>query len=309
MNEVSNRGMEEDRRSGPTSRRSSFALVQHYIGRLAHHVRAIQELLQDAQHLSPLLDNPAVYKIHAPSAVPPPIRDSHTNLRGILNRMFTTKDSERTMLENGLLYLDKVAGIFENFLRPYDGSLLEVHAEIQVLEYFFRMQKSFVEDDRFIACSKPACLCCEMYLKYHPARVMMYSSHRKIWTKWSPPHVQQFDNENPAARQQKDILNKMTQDLREQVVTHVLQRLPSIRWHPDSITNITDIRESGISSDSLDVSGAETPETRPSTYSQIHQSRPNSPPGTELSDSSDAGTNFDEDSGSENGGVSLFDSI
>lgn len=308
MNEILSRGLEDERRTGPTSRRSSFVLVQHYIGRLAHHIRAIKELLRDTQYLSHVLDNYAVCKIYAPSAVPPPIRDSHTNLRGILNRMFKNNDSERKMLEGGLLHLDKVVGIFKDFLRPYDGSLLDVHAEVQVLEYFYKMQKSFAGDDRFIACSKPACLCCEMYLKYHPARVMVSSSHRKIWTKWSPPHVQGFDNENPAARQQKDILTKMTQDLREQVITHVLQRLPSNRWHPDSITNITDVRQFGISSDSLEVSGAETPKTPPSTYSRIHQSRSNSPPDTDLSDNLDAETEFDEDSGSENGGVPLFDS-
>ncbi|KAJ6125801.1 hypothetical protein N7471_010294 [Penicillium samsonianum] len=248
MNEILSRGLEDERRSGPTSRRSSFILVRHYIGRLAHHIRAIKELLRDTQDLSHLLDNYAVCKIYAPSAVPPPIRDSHTNLRGILNRMFKNNDSERKMLDGGLLHLEKVVGIFKDFLRPYDGSLLDVHAEVQVLEYFYKMQKSFAGDDRFIACT----------------RVMVSSSHRKIWTKWSPPHVQQFDNENPAARQQKDILIKMTQDLREQVITHVLQRLPPNRWHPDSITNITNIQQFGISSDSLEVSGAESPETPPS---------------------------------------------
>lgn len=308
MKEILSRGLEDERRSGPTSRRSSFVLVRHYIGRLAHRVRAIKELLRDTQDLSHLFDNYAVCKIYAPSAVPPPIRDSHTNLRGILNRMFKNNDSERKMLEGGLLHLDKVAGIFEDFLRPYDGSLLNVHAEIQVLDYFYNTQKSFAGDDRFIACSKPACLCCEMYLKYHPARVMVSSSHRKIWTKWSPPHVEQFDNESDAAWQQKVILIKMTQDLREQVITHVLQRLPPNRWHPDSITNITDIREVGISSDSLEASGAEGPETPPSTYSQIHQSRSNSPPDIDLSDNLNTEMGLDEDSGSENGGVPLFDS-
>jgi hypothetical protein len=120
--------------------------------------------------------------------------------------------------------------------------------------------------------------------------------------------VEQFDNESDAAWQQKVILIKMTQDLREQVITHVLQRLPPNRWHPDSITNITDIREVGISSDSLEASGAEGPETPPSTYSQIHQSRSNSPPDIDLSDNLDTEMGLDEDSGSENGGVPLFDS-
>ncbi|KAJ5288323.1 hypothetical protein N7508_011098 [Penicillium antarcticum] len=173
------------------------------------------------------------------------------------------------MLEDGLLHLNKVAEIFKTFLHPYYSSLLEVYAEVQVLDYFYKMQMAFAGADRFIACT----------------RVMVHSSHRKIWTKWSPLCVQQFDDKNPAARQQKDILNKMTQDLREQVTTHVLQRLPSNRWHPDSNTNITDIREFGINSESLEVSGAETPETL-----------------------SNAGTDLGEDSGSENGGVPLFNS-
>ncbi|KAJ6019768.1 hypothetical protein N7499_003139 [Penicillium canescens] len=284
MNEILSRGLEDERHSGPTSKRSSFILVHHYIGRLAHHIRATKELHRDTKDLSHLLDSYAVCKIPAPSAVPPPIRDSHTNLRGILNRMFKHDDHEREMLEDGLLHLNKVAGIFENFLRQYDGSLLEVHAEIRLLEYFHKSQRSFAGEDRFIACSKPACLCCEMYFKYHPARVMVSSSHRKIWTKWSPPLVQHFNDESPAARQQKYILNKMTKDLREQVAIHILQHLPSKRWHPDSITNITDIRRFGISSDLPEVSGIESPETHPSTCTQVHQNRFNSPLEAEFSD-------------------------
>lgn len=60
----------------------------------------------------------------------------------------------------------------------------------------------------------------------------------------------------------------MTQGLRKQVITHVLQSLPPNRWYPDSITNITDIRQFDISSDSLEVSDVETPETPPSAYSR-----------------------------------------
>lgn len=47
------------------------------------------------------------------------------------------------MLEDGLLRLDKVARILKTFLRPYDGSLLEVHPQNQLLEYFYKTQLSF----------------------------------------------------------------------------------------------------------------------------------------------------------------------
>lgn len=165
MKEISNRGLQDEQRSGPSSRRSSFSSVKHYIGRLAHHIRAIHELLWDTLGVGYLLDNHAVCKISAPSAIPPPIRDSQTNLRGILNRMFTNGDRERPILEDGLLNLNKVAKVFENFLRQYNGSPREVHAEVQLLEDFFERERSFAMNDRFIACSKPACLCCELYLK------------------------------------------------------------------------------------------------------------------------------------------------
>ncbi|CAG8266442.1 unnamed protein product [Penicillium salamii] len=154
MKHILGRDFEDERRSGPTSRRSSFVIGQYYIGRLAHYKRAIKELIRDTQDLSPLLENHAILKIYASSAVTPPIRNSHSNLPGILNRMLKNNDSQRKT-------------------------------------------------------------CPRM---------------------WSSSHVQQFDNKNSAATHQKDILSKITQDLREQVIQCVLQRLASTGWHPDSTT-------------------------------------------------------------------------
>lgn len=138
---------------------------------------------------------------------------------------------------------------------------------------------------------------------------MVYASHPKIWTKWSPPLVQHFDKNHPAARQQKTILSKMTQDLRDQMVTNILQRLPPNRWHPNSATNITNIWGLGIGSETLEVSGAEISQAHPIPLSLFYQGESNSPSGTEFSDNTDAGMDSDDDSVSENGGVSLDDSI
>ncbi|CAG8105909.1 unnamed protein product [Penicillium salamii] len=305
VNELGRRGSEEEMWLSPSRKRSSFILVRHYFGRLAHHIRASKELIRDSEDLGHLFDHYAVCPIYAPSAVPPPICDSHTNLRGILNRMFKENSEERDMLKDGLLHLNKVGGIFNTFLRQYNGSALEVHAEVQVLEYFWKMRMSFAGEDRFIACSKPACVCCELYFEYHPARVMVSSSHRKVWKKWSPPYIEQFDNKHPAARQQRDVLNKMTENLREQVRCHVIQCLPSKRWHPDSITNITETRWSSFNSNSLETSDAETPKILSSITLQNHQNRCASSSDTKVVGTSDAEADFDEVFGSENGGVSL----
>jgi hypothetical protein len=175
-----------------------------------------------------------------------PLRDAHTNLEGILNRMFKSdNEKEKKMVEAGLIYLDRVSGIFDRFVRFYEQSGSEVHAEIEVLEHFHRSQLVFAGNDRFIACSKPACVCCELYFKYHPARMVMPSSHKKVWTKWSPPKMNYYAATGDMAKQQRKILSKITDDLREQVIDQVLQRSVHSLWHPDSRTCITESQVSG----------------------------------------------------------------
>ncbi|KAJ5873618.1 uncharacterized protein N7473_013177 [Penicillium subrubescens] len=306
VRELYDRAMEEEARRAPSEKRSSFFLVRHYVGRLAHHIRAPKQLIDDTEDLN-FLGNHTVYAIGAPSAVPPTIRDSQVNLRGILNRMFRKGDEERPQVEGGLLHLNKVAGVFGKFLHEYEHSSPEVHAEVQVLEHFHKMQKSFAGEDRFIACSKPACLCCEMYFKYHPAHVTVSCSHRKIWPNWSPPHLNHFDSQNPATRQQRDILNKMTGDLRGQVIAHVLQRSPSNPWHPDSITNITNVRYSDNFSVSFEVSNATTTKLFPVVLLSTHPNGFNSPPETAIPHILEGEADFDDVSDEEKGGVSIFD--
>lgn len=122
----------------------------------------------------------------------------------------------------------------------YEQAQPQVHAEIQCLEHFYRGRLRFADGDRFIACSKRACLCCELYFKHHPARMLGPASHRKVWTRWSPPLVENFGKNDVATWQQKQILNKITQELRDLVITQVLERSQSICWHPDSRTGITE---------------------------------------------------------------------
>lgn len=85
-------------------------------------------------------------------------------------------------MAQNLMYLDKITALFDKFLtfdKRSDGC---VHAEIKVLEHFYWSQLVFAGNDCFIACSKLACLFCELYFKHHPARIITSSSHRKVWT-------------------------------------------------------------------------------------------------------------------------------
>ncbi|KAL5335764.1 hypothetical protein BJX70DRAFT_309516 [Aspergillus crustosus] len=264
--ELAAQALRDKRSLGPTMRASPFDLVRHYLGRLAQHIRAPKSLVEDSYHLEYLIQSRTVCAVSAGPAVPCPMRDLHTNLSGILNRMFKSDDEERAMVEEGLLYINKTNSIFHDFVSEYDDRARQVHAEIQILEHFHQKKLSFVDGDRYIACSKPACLCCELYFKYHPAHMVVPSSHQKVWTAWSPPFLPAFVKGDSATQVQKRILSSISQDLRVQIIQQVLQRSRPSRWHPDSRTGITDIcpeldfdslEEQDNSSIKVDSSGAE----------------------------------------------------
>ncbi|EEA19952.1 hypothetical protein TMatcc_010096 [Talaromyces marneffei ATCC 18224] len=266
---------EDERELVPEAERSSFFSVRHYVGTLSRHIRAPRQLVEGSHNMRQILQIYTVMMVSPLAGVQLPLRDRHTNLRGIMNRMFKAHDVEKNMVEAGLVYLHRVSGVFDEFVTFYKESEGCVHAEIQVMEHFCQSQLAFAFNDRFIACSKPACLCCELYFKHHPARIVVPSSHRKVWTNWSPPRIEDFAAKEDMVIQQRQIMSKITHDVREQVIDQVLQRTSQIPWHPDSRTGITEslvtalqgisldpqlseVSDSDFDSDSVDSSESET---------------------------------------------------
>lgn len=259
--------------TNPMGKQSPFASVRHCFGRLAEHIRAPLQLIEDAGYLSQLLDSYEVCAIEPIAPVPRQFPDSQTTSRGILNRMLRKDDPERPQIEEALHLIDFKSGTFKQFYDFYRNCTPQVHAEVQVLEHFYRNQLRFVGNDRYVACSKPACLCCEMYFIHHPARMVIPASHNKVWPNWSPPLVERFAKNEPESRLQLDILNEMTAKIRRLAIAQILKQSPASHWHPDSLTNITvprrlscDFSEfcfDGSSDDSVvtvpDLSGTETP--------------------------------------------------
>lgn len=301
------KAFEDEGRAGPQGKRSSFVSVRHYVGRLAHHIRAPRELVEDAEHLSQLLETYNVYAIEPIPCVPRPMPDCHTTLPGILTRMLKKDDPERPEIERTLLYMDSQSGIFERFMKQYQGCKPLVHAEVQVLEHFYKMKLSFVGNDRYIACSKPACLCCEMYFKYHPGRMVVPESHRKVWIKWGTPLVEKSTGDNDEFKRQRDILNKMTEEVRGIAISKILEQSSTFPWHPDSRTGITENWPPSLSSSEFSNTESELSDMRDgpfssrrlvtTTGSQIYavENQPKIPEGP------------DEDSDSDgDGGVSIY---
>lgn len=67
------------------------------------------------------------------------------------------------------------------------GWRLKAHAEASMARFFLLGNRRFINDDRYIGCSKPSCTCCELYLQCLPGNFERRPCHGNTWTQWRLP--------------------------------------------------------------------------------------------------------------------------
>lgn len=227
------------------SRQQAFLLTRHYIGRLGSHPRAAKWLVTAGLKLPDLFDGftikrrPSLRPSLKPSLLPPPT-DHLTTLDGILKRMLP-KDSEgMAVYQEALRAMDTMFNIQESLFKVYQDKDFRprIHAELILLEYFYKEQLAFVDDDRFIGCSKPACYCCYHYISQHPGCFVRPQSHGIRYLNWLPPEPINIASKEEQTHQ-RDVLNKVIAQIRLDTLRQILQRRGASPWRPDSTTGIT----------------------------------------------------------------------
>ncbi|KAK8007926.1 dim2-associated protein 1- variant 1 [Apiospora arundinis] len=239
MKEITQRGRE--RHGVYPLHAELYQNLRHSLGRLAHHVRAVKQVVEDASRLEYLFaeGTSRVSCITPVSSVPPPKPDGMTNLQGILKRMLPSQDPRLKEYEDALLMMDQKMGlrrILYEYSRP--GFQPCVHAEVQVLDHFETNRLRFLGGNRIVGSSKPACLCCYLYFKAHPAKPVELRSHLKIWSKWGP-QVLTGGTKDDRFSEQRKIMVTMMKSLSYEVLDQIRQKGMAPQWHADSTTGIT----------------------------------------------------------------------
>jgi len=218
-----------------------FSQVRHYIGRLSSHMRAAKTLVAAAERFPAFFDNPEIKCCPSPRpAKLPLLMDEHTTLEGIVIRMLPKDDPRIPHIVEALKFLDTKFKIHERLVKTYQDPKFvpRVHAELILLEHFHTMQYRFVNGDRYIGCSKPACYCCYHYIYVHPGDFVHPPSHNKVYLNWRPPDVID-DQEESAKHHQRDILNAMLKPIRRDVLRQIEEKRGPSCSHHDSTTGIT----------------------------------------------------------------------
>jgi hypothetical protein len=282
------------------------ASARHHIGRLGLHARSARALASYTHRMMAFLESYSVRAVPIPvkgHGRPPPRKG--TNVEAALKRMLPTDAPELEVYRQALSLMDKLFKISERFLNNYSDSKNQtrVHAEVQVLQHFDQHDKEFAEDDKYIACSKPACFCCHLYFRHHPGGFVEPHSHHKIYLNWQPPGMEsaKIGKEN----QLRDILNLMVKDIRKDALDQIIKKAAPRGYHPDSITGIS---LSIFAAPELDAIATTTHDERESdaladvgnAYSSLESDN------ATASSSSIALPDLDEDTDEEEGGISLL---
>ncbi|KAI1115432.1 hypothetical protein F5Y14DRAFT_129187 [Nemania sp. NC0429] len=215
----------------------------HRLGRLAHHIRAPQQLIEDASRHTGLRNALDEFKVvsvrpRQPAAERPPA-EPDIHIHSIVNRMLPRGLDDRH--REAADAMNRRFDIVARFRQEYDNGNFRplVHAEIQVLEHFWAGKRRFFDDgDRYIGCSKPACYCCHLYMRHHPARCVVPQTSRNVYINWGLEALPQ-GTRDADYKHQRDILNEMVKTIRGDALDQILRKTAAAPWHPDSQTGFT----------------------------------------------------------------------
>lgn len=163
---------------------SSGRHVRHYLGRLASWAKSVSFIVQ-AVHSLDILQFPI--KIRCLPAQQLVISDRLIEEQALVAMAASLT---RAGVENARRSCESRWSLTLDAYKKRWRSLeirTTVHAEMIVLDHFYRHGLSFAHDKRYIGCSKPSCFCCGVYMAGHPMELEERPCHNNVWVKWSLP--------------------------------------------------------------------------------------------------------------------------
>ena len=217
----------------------NYENIRHLIGRLNHTLKAIKVLIEARARLPHLFDAFEIKRARSSCSSPPPLSERNPTLTAIAGRLAGDFKSI-ALLRHNLGELDRVHHLSEQLRKECQKKTWRprVHAELILLDLFWVQNLKFIENDRYIGSSKPACYCCYHYITAHPGRFVAPACHNNLWLKWKAPDIHDR-NKTQYIKDRERILQKMAERIRIDVLAQIIQRRGPGSRRPDSLTEIS----------------------------------------------------------------------
>ena len=233
---------------------SCWSELRHAMGRLVSYYYAVSTLVATCRHSPELFIDFEMKSIPSTARIPNPFPKGRPRLdadgkpvgkqdhsaAGIIGRMTSDadimqefQDKAQLLQGHGLDEMIKEEVESEN-LRPF------AHAEVIVDGWLasngHTHPSHFFNEDRYIGCSKPTCLLCEVYFKVHPKGFKVRPGHPNLYPSWRTPDV--YQGQDAAVREREKTMISMLDSIRKDTF-RALDDKVSQRKNKDSNTNPT----------------------------------------------------------------------
>ncbi|PVH86141.1 hypothetical protein DL98DRAFT_601627 [Cadophora sp. DSE1049] len=231
---------ERARPGGLCARR--FKNIRHNTNRLGHTMKAVRAVVSAAAKLQPLLSNFSVVRAPSGFASPPPLEERNPTLEALAGRMTDDEDTIE-QIRGALDGFDRMLQLSKELQRSCTAQTWrpQVHAELVLNDLFLNRKLKFVDEDRYIACSKAACFCCYHYIKAQ-GQFVVPACHNNVWVNWKAPDILNHSRNEASITKRRNILNTMTKHIRAAVLDQIISRRGPMTWKPDTATDISSVR-------------------------------------------------------------------
>lgn len=113
---------------------------------------------------------------------------------------------------------------------------LKEHAEASAARFFVEEDLQFANEDRYIGCSKPSCMCCNLYLECLSGDLERRPCHGNAWAQWCLPR-----GSLPTDEKQISILKRMTSRLQSEIAIEISSASKGHAHTHDSSTDVSSI--------------------------------------------------------------------
>ncbi len=173
-------------KSQPETAEKDFSKLAHYIYRLGATREAVNKVVEAMVRVPSLRRISKIQTVNAPqiteTTIEPTWMIPHEVLYGVLK---DTTPHDPLKFEQAFLRLYQLDSLPRRPIYKHMASnekiVTRVHAELQIADKFARLQGiKFVDNDRYIGCSKPACYFCYTWLCNHRQPYVEPATHHKV---------------------------------------------------------------------------------------------------------------------------------
>lgn len=186
--------------------------ARHLVARLGHWKKTSMSLVAHTPDFLSIIRNAVVRSVQPPTYEKIGL-SLDQDLRKLILRVFPTF-RESPMCDALLEKIRRADSLIEWFHSANTKKKLKTkpHAEVVMLEYFHLKGMQFVNDDRYVSCSKPSCYCCALYFRNHSMQTQRRPCHGNVWVAWTVPH---WEEPAPNKDSVMGVLRRMTNEARD----------------------------------------------------------------------------------------------